>query len=263
MVVRLPVAARRGPLRGSRALKRLAALTVAVALIAAACDDGGEQLTAATASPPARDTAPAVDRSNPPATDPRPSLTTIAAPTTSLPPPVYVFPFVGKRVSYGTTHHDYPATDVFGCGAIVVAPTDGTVVQVRDVDTWDPAIDSPADRGGKYVAMVGRDGVRYYFAHLDTVLAAGDQAVQPGDPLGVMGRTGNARESACHTHFGISWPCPANEWAVRRGEIWPAPYLDAWLAGEQLSPVLEIYATAQANPTACDDAIADPLAADA
>ena len=191
------------------------------------------------------------------------AASTVPAPTTTLPPPVYVFPFVGKRVSYGTRHHDYPAADVFGCGAIVVAPTDGTVVQVRDVDTWDPAVDSPADRGGKYVSMVGRDGVRYYFAHLDLVLATADQAVQPGDPLGVMGRTGNARESACHTHVGISWPCPANEWAVRRGEIWPAPYLDAWQAGEQLSPVLEIYAVSLANPTACDDAIADPLAPDA
>ena len=61
-----------------------------------------------------------------------------------------------------------------------------------------------------------------------------------GDPLGVMGQTGNARKSACHTHFGISWPCDATEWAVRRGEIWPWKYLDAWRAGEQLSPVAEI-----------------------
>ncbi|MGB8860252.1 MAG: M23 family metallopeptidase [Ilumatobacteraceae bacterium] len=188
---------------------------------------------------------------------------TSVVPATVPAPSVYVFPFVGKRVSYGTTHHDYPAADVFGCGAIVVAPTDGTVVQTRDVDLWDPAIDSPANRGGKFVAMVGGDGVRYYFAHLDSVLADEGQAVLPGDPLGVMGRTGNARETACHTHVGISWPCPADEWAVRRGEVWPSAYLDAWRAGEQRSPVLEVYATAQANPTACADAIADPSAADA
>lgn len=180
---------------------------------------------------------------------------------TTVQPPTYVFPFVGKPVSYGTTHHDYPASDVFGCGAIVVAPTDGIVVQTREVDLWDAAIDLPSNRGGKYVSLLGRDGVRYYFAHLETVLAVVGQAVQPGDPMGVMGRTGNARESACHTHFGISWPCPQNEWRVRRGEVWPAPYLDAWRAGEQRSPVLEVFAVAQENPTACDDALAEPSAA--
>jgi murein DD-endopeptidase MepM/ murein hydrolase activator NlpD len=230
---------------------------------AVACSDDAEQLTAAPTV-----TAASVADTSAPGTSAAPKSTaattsTVAAPTTTLPLPVYVFPFVGKRVSYGSTHHDYPAADVFGCGAIVVAPTDGAVVQTRDVDLWDPAIDSPANRGGKFVAMVGRDGVRYYFAHLDTVLAVEGQALQPGDPLGVMGRTGNARESACHTHVGISWPCPANEWAVRRGEIWPAPYLDAWRAGEQKSPALEIYATSLANPSACADAIVDPEAGDA
>ena len=150
---------------------------------------------------------------------------------------------------------------MFGCGAIVVAPTDGTVLQTRDVDLWDPKVDSPANRGGKFVSMLGRDGVRYYFAHLDSVLATVGQALQPGDPLGVMGQTGNARASACHTHFGISWPCPDNEWGVRRGEIWPSQYLDAWRAGEQLSPLLEVFAHQKGHSTACEEASADPEAA--
>lgn len=205
------------------------------------------------------------EREKPHSEPARVAATTTGEATTVVPttvqPPTYVFPFVGKPVSYGTTHHDYPASDVFGCGAIVVAPTDGIVVQTREVDLWDAAIDLPSNRGGKYVSLLGRDGVRYYFAHLETVLAVVGQAVQPGDPMGVMGRTGNARESACHTHFGISWPCPANEWGVRRGEIWPAPYLDAWREGEQRSPVLEVFAVAQENPTACDDALAEPSAA--
>lgn len=186
---------------------------------------------------------------------------TTAAPTT-VPPPVYVFPFVGATVSYGTDHHDYPAVDVFGCGAgidaRVVAPTDGVVQQSRDVDLWDPAVDDPALRGGKYVSMVGNDGVRYYFAHLDSVAVAVGDAVRAGDPLGAMGQTGNARSTVCHTHFGVSWPCPANESAVRRGEVWPWPYLDAWRAGEQRSPTLEVLAAEQANPDACAAAAAEP-----
>jgi murein DD-endopeptidase MepM/ murein hydrolase activator NlpD len=166
-------------------------------------------------------------------------------------------------VSYGTTHHDYPAIDVFGCGAQIVAPTSGTVAQTRSIDPWDPKLNDPATRGGKYVAMIGDDGVRYYFAHLASVSTTVGAHVAPGDALGIMGQTGDARLSACHTHVGISWPCPTNEWQVRRGEIWPPKYLDAWRNGEQLSPVTEVATVQAAKPTACADAAAAKSAADA
>jgi murein DD-endopeptidase MepM/ murein hydrolase activator NlpD len=167
-----------------------------------------------------------------------------------------VFPFVGRDVSYGTTHHDYPAVDVFGCGAIVVAPTAGTVLEISTADRWDPAVNDPATRGGLFVAMLGVDGVRYYVAHLAEVLVTIDDAVEPGTPLGVMGESGNARNSECHTHLGISWACPGPEWQVRRGEIWPAPYLDAWRAGEQRSPADEVDTLRTELPTACAEAMA-------
>ena len=192
-----------------------------------------------------------------------PSTTTLSTTTlsTTAPSPSYAFPFSGHKVSWGTTHHDYPAIDVFGCGATVLSPTNGTVVQVRDVDLWDPKVNAGSTRGGKYVAIVGVDGVRYYFAHLAGVLVHAGQHVQPGDPLGPMGQTGDARLSACHTHVGISWPCPANEWKVRRGKIWPMQYLAAWRKGEQLSPVAEVTAAEAAQPGACTDALAQPDAA--
>jgi murein DD-endopeptidase MepM/ murein hydrolase activator NlpD len=178
-------------------------------------------------------------------------------------PLVYVFPFTGTKVSYGHRHHDYPATDVFGCGADVVAPIGGTIDEVRTIDPWVPKTDDPATRGGKYVSMLGDDGVRYYFAHLESVAVQPGDVVSGGDPLGVMGQTGNARKSACHTHFGISWPCGATEWAVRRGEIWPWKFLDAWRAGQQLSPVDEVAMVEAANPDACNLASLAPSAADA
>jgi murein DD-endopeptidase MepM/ murein hydrolase activator NlpD len=164
----------------------------------------------------------------------------------------YVFPFVGKKVSYRHRHHDYPATDVFGCGASVVAPVHGAIDQTRTVDEWKPKVDDPATRGGKYVSLLGDDGVRYYFAHLDSVAVQVGQQVAAGDLLGVMGQTGNARKTACHTHVGISWPCGHDEWAVRRGEIWPWKYLDAWQNEEQLSPAVEVAAAHAKNPDACD-----------
>jgi murein DD-endopeptidase MepM/ murein hydrolase activator NlpD len=185
------------------------------------------------------------------------ATTTSLAPTTTaafVPTPTYVFPFTGRNVSYGTRHTGYQAIDVFGCGANVVAPTSGTVTQVRTTDPWEPAVNDPATRGGQYVSMVGDDGVRYYFAHLGTISTAVGTIVAPGDALGIMGQTGDARATECHTHFGISWPCPTVEWQVRRGEILPPKYLDAWRLGQQLSPADEVAATLASNPNACADA---------
>ena len=162
------------------------------------------------------------------------------------------------RAAWGTTHAAYPATDIFvGCGATLVSPVDGEVIEVRRIDMWDPGIDDPATRGGRSVALLGLDGVRYYLAHFDAIvlsLEVGDH-VRIGDVLGTMGDTG--RTSACHLHFGISPPCPGSEWRVRRGVVWPFPYLDAWRRGEQTSPVAEVSEWSRANPTACADAIAE------
>lgn len=243
-------------------MRRLALIALAVATTACSNNSSSSERSASitTLSPTmpitaAVTTAPtsAVVATN----QPEPPSTTEAATTTTTPaPPAYVFPFVGRKVSYGTTHHDYPAIDVFGCGAGVVAPTSGTVTQTRSTDPWDPKANDPATRGGKYVAMIGDDGVRYYFAHLASISTAVGTTVAAGDSLGIMGQTGDARLSACHTHVGISWPCPTNEWQVRRGEIWPPKYLNAWRTGEQLSPVAEVASVQASKPTACADAAA-------
>lgn len=170
----------------------------------------------------------------------------------------------GAAAGWGDTHSTYPATDIFvGCGAALVSPVRGTVLEVRRVDSHDPAVDNPATRGGRSVAILGWDGVRYYLAHFDTIepdLAPGD-VVEIGQTLGTMGDTG--RTSACHLHFSISPPCPGKEWSVRRGVVWPYPYLDAWRRGEQLSPVAEVDGWLAANPSACADAMDDPFAPDA
>jgi murein DD-endopeptidase MepM/ murein hydrolase activator NlpD len=165
----------------------------------------------------------------------------------------YVVPVADvARAGWSPTHSTYPATDVFlPCGATLVSPVWGEVLQVRRVDEYDPAIDDPATRGGRSVAILGFDGVRYYLAHFESIvdgLAVGD-LVEAGQVLGTMGDSG--RTSACHLHFSISPPCPNDEWWVRRGVIWPYPYLDAWRAGEQRSPATEVEAWAAANPNAC------------
>jgi murein DD-endopeptidase MepM/ murein hydrolase activator NlpD len=145
------------------------------------------------------------------------------------------------RASYGPTHHDYPATDIFAPrGTRVLAVTNGVVDAVNRVDRWRPEVDDPATRGGKFVSIVGDDGVRYYTSHLDSVtrgLHHGDR-VSVGSTLGRLGQTGNARLSVPHLHFGISHPTTPGDWETRRGEVWPYRYLRAWCAGRDVTPEL-------------------------
>ena len=195
-----------------------------------------------------------------PATTPPPAS---VAPTEPSPTP-YVVPVADVAAAgWGTTHATYPATDIFvDCGAAVVSPVNGELLEVRRVNAYDPAVDNPATRGGRSISILGDDGVRYYLAHFDTILETLEPGVRVlvGQPLGTMGDTGRA--SACHTHFGISPPCPGKEWAVRRGVVWPYVYLDAWREGQPTSPADEVADWLAANPTACSEAIADPNAAD-
>ncbi len=257
------------------------ALVVAVSMSACSSESSTPALTTRALTTPALTTpavtpsptvtqpvaTPAPTTAAPTTAEPTTAAATTAAATTAIPTtagqvaPAYVFPFVGRKVSYGTTHAGYPAIDVFGCGAGVVAPTSGTIAQIRLTDPWEAGVNDPATRGGKYVAMIGHDGVRYYFAHLASIAVTVGNTVAAGDALGVMGQTGDARSTVCHTHFGVSWPCPTNEWQVRRGEIWPTKYLDAWRNGEQLSPAGEVTATQASKPNACADAAAAKSAA--
>ncbi|MCG2616892.1 peptidoglycan DD-metalloendopeptidase family protein [Terrimonas sp. NA20] len=75
----------------------------------------------------------------------------------------------------------------------VVASADGTVTRVNENNL-----------GGKVVFLrpAGKD-LSLYYAHLDTQLVTPGQSVKAGEPLGLMGNTGNARTTPPHLHFGI------------------------------------------------------------
>jgi murein DD-endopeptidase MepM/ murein hydrolase activator NlpD len=66
--------------------------------------------------------------------------------------------------------------------------------------------------------------------------------VHAGQLIGEVGNSGDARYVASHLHFGISWPTGPGIWWVRRGEVYPWPYLDAWRAGIMLSPAAAVAA---------------------
>jgi peptidoglycan LD-endopeptidase LytH len=178
-----------------------------------------------------------------PATSGPAGRTTTTAPADA--PAGYRFPVAGCRARYGRGHHDYPATDIFADrGCAFVAPVAGRVDEVTRTDTWSPASNRGADRGGRSVSLVGIDGVRYYGSHLEAVApgVVPGLRVRAGQPLGRIGNTGSARVTAPHLHFGISWPTRPGIWWVRRGMVPPAGYLDAWRAGDDLSPARAVRA---------------------
>ena len=205
-----------------------------------ACSGGGDPPAGGGQAAPASSattTAPATsDPAAPTTADPAARTTTTARPAA---PAGYRFPVAGCRARYGRSHHDYPAADMFANrGCAFVAPIAGRVDEVTRTDTWSPASNRGADRGGRSVSLVGVDGVRYYGSHLEAV-APGivpGLRVRAGQPLGRIGNSGSARVTAPHLHFGISWPTRPGIWWVRRGMVPPAGYLDAWRAGDDLSP---------------------------
>ena len=157
--------------------------------------------------------------------------------------PIYLFPVAGCAVDYARAHHDYEATDILTkAGCKFVAPIDGVIDEVNRVDLWSGKTNLGIDRGGLYVSIIGSDGVRYYGSHLRSIPASIQPGVdvKAGQLLGAVGATGSAKGTHPHLHFGISWPTPADTWWVRRGEVLPWKYLDAWKQGKDLSPVREV-----------------------
>lgn len=236
-----------GPARGW-VLVAAASLSVVVGGCVATGDDGREAVTSeATADvvPSPTSPGPSSVTTAPPSPSP-PSSPALPQPTTVDDQPgtaeeddaTYAFPIEeGVRADYSDTHANYPATDIFAaCGADVLAVTSGVVEDKRDEDPWDPATDRTEDRGGRFVALVGHDGIRYYTSHLESVTVSVGQVVETGDVIGAVGRSGNARDTPCHVHFGLSPADRPPDAEVRRGTIWPAAYLDTWRGGEDRRP---------------------------
>lgn len=87
-------------------------------------------------------------------------------------------------------------------GIDIFAPEGTPLVAVADGVAWSAV----EQRGGNAVYLEEPDGTRYYYAHLaafaDKLATPGKRVqVSAGEPIGVLGTTGNAAGRDPHLHF--------------------------------------------------------------
>jgi murein DD-endopeptidase MepM/ murein hydrolase activator NlpD len=135
----------------------------------------------------------------------------------------YAFPILGAhdyggaggRFGAGRAGHSHEGQDVMAaCGTPLVAARGG-VVQYSGYQAL----------AGNYVVIDGKGtGFDTAYMHLlePSPLQAGT-AVRTGQPIGVVGQTGDA--TACHLHFEL-WTAPG--WYEGGSPIDPLPFLERW-----------------------------------
>lgn len=120
-----------------------------------------------------------------------------------------------------------PAAGDGDIGGAFGAPRDGGARSHEGVDIFARRGSAAVATGPATVRRVGENGLgglivwlrdergnSLYYAHLDTQLVVEGQQVRAGDTVGLVGRTGNARRTPAHLHFGV----------YRRGEGPLNPY---------------------------------------
>jgi hypothetical protein len=121
----------------------------------------------------------------------------------------------GARFGAGRGGGGHQGQDVFAaCGTPLVAARGGTVQYA-----------GYHGRAGNYLVIDGAGtGVDYVYAHLrDPVRLAVGRHVFTGQPIGFVGRTGDA--TACHLHFEM-WSGPG--WYAGGAAFDPLPLLRGW-----------------------------------
>jgi len=125
--------------------------------------------------------------------------------------PVLLMPVEGVRVadvwpSFGDPRGEGRAH----AGVDIMAPR-GTPVRAAAPGTVWRAGESRD--GGISLTVIGDDGVRYFYAHLDALAPGLERGRRVGvdTVLGYVGNTGNASATDPHLHFEVALPVPGEE----------------------------------------------------
>ena len=118
-------------------------------------------------------------------------------PPRTLPVPVQGVSMRAVRDTFGAPRpgdRKHQGIDIFAPrGTPVLSTTRGIVARIGENSL-----------GGTVVWVLGQGGDRHYYAHLSSVadIRTG-QRIAPGDVLGTVGTTGNARGTPPHLHYGL------------------------------------------------------------
>ncbi len=118
-------------------------------------------------------------------------------PPRTLPVPVQGVSMRAVRDTFGAPRpgdRKHQGVDIFAPrGTSVLSTTRGIVARIGENSL-----------GGTVVWVLGPGGDRHYYAHLNSVadIKTG-QRIVPGDVLGTVGTTGNARGTPPHLHYGV------------------------------------------------------------
>ena len=144
--------------------------------------------------------------------DGQPATEEIAPPDA---PPVYFMPVEGVVVAdVPRTFGDPRGSDRTHQGIDILASR-GTPVRAAAAGVvWRT---SDSIRGGISVTVIGDDGVRYFYTHLDSIAQGMERDVRVGTEtvLGYVGNTGNAASTAPHLHFEVSLPIEGERYRWR------------------------------------------------
>lgn len=112
----------------------------------------------------------------------------------------------GDRRDNGKRRHE--GVDIFAHkGTPVLSASSGLVIRTGE----DPL-------GGKIVLISDLKDLSFYYAHLDSQLVDAGTYVKEGQPIGLVGNTGNALYTPSHLHFGI--------YSAGHGAINPLPFIN-------------------------------------
>ncbi|HEX2960807.1 MAG TPA: M23 family metallopeptidase [Ignavibacteriales bacterium] len=111
----------------------------------------------------------------------------------------------GDRREGGIRRHE--GVDIFAHrDTPVLSASNGLVIRVGE------------DRlGGKIVLISNLKNLSFYYAHLDSQLVNAGTYVKEGETIGLVGNTGNARNTPPHLHFGV--------YSSGHGAINPYPFI--------------------------------------
>ncbi len=151
----------------------------------------------------------------------------VPAPVVASPGPAAsvagVFPVRGAVTwgdGFGARGGEHQGVDLLAdCGTPLVAAT-ASVVRVR----------SSQGAAGRHLVLTEPSGEEVVYMHLDDVLVHTGDAAAAGQPVGTVGRTGNA--TACHLHLE-RWSAPG--WYAGGAPVDP----DGWLRGLPDQPVAQ------------------------